>query len=63
MKIQQHYHHDSPFRFDLTVESKDLITHSTMTDLKDHQREMIKRELHKVGRIVEQLCVALREEK
>lgn len=58
MKIQQHYHHESGFRFEFSVESKDTETHAAMTDLPEHQKELIKTTLFQVGQIVDKLLVA-----
>lgn len=63
MKIQQHYHHESGFRFELSIESKDIETHAAMTDLPTHQRELVKTTLFQVGQIVDKLLVANKENK
>lgn len=63
MKIQQFYHHESGYRFELTVESKDIDTHSAITDLKDYQKEMIKNHLIQIGHVIDKLLVANRENK
>lgn len=59
MKIQQYYENDSPFRFEMSVESKDVETHSAMTDLPEHQRELIKTHMIQLGHIVNKLLVAI----
>lgn len=59
MKIQQYYENDSPFRFEITVQSKDVNTHSAMTDLPEHQRELIRNHMIQLGHIVDKLLVAI----
>lgn len=58
MKIQQFYHHESDFRFELTVESKDIETHAAFTDLPMHQKELIRTHMIQLGQVVDKLLVA-----
>lgn len=61
MKIQQHYHRESGFSFEISVESKDTETHVALTDLKDYHRDLIKTHMFQLGQLVEKLLVANRE--
>lgn len=58
MKITQHYHHESGFRLEISVESKDTNTHAALTDLKDYHKELIKTHLTQLGLVVDKLLVA-----
>lgn len=60
MKIQQFFHHESGFRYEITIESKDVQTHSAMTDLTEYQRELIKTHLYQVGKVTDIVVTARR---
>lgn len=59
VKIQQYYENDSPFRFEMSVESKDVNTHSAMTDLPEYQRELIRAHMIQLGHVINKLLVAI----
>lgn len=61
MKIQQFFHHESGYRYEITIESKDIQTHSAMTDLTEYQRELIKNHLNYVGVIADKVVVARKQ--
>lgn len=63
MKIEQHYHHESGFRFEISIQSKDVETHSTMTDLREDQRNLVKQKLNEVGIILDKLLVSVKNRK
>lgn len=58
MKIQQYYEENS-FRFEMSVESKDTNTHSVMTDLPEHQRDLIRTQMLQLGHVINKLLVAI----
>lgn len=63
MKIEQYYHHESGFRFEISIQSKDTITHATMTDLREDQRNLVKQKLNEVGIILDKLLVSVKDRK
>lgn len=61
MKLEKSYLYESGYHFVITIQTKDVETHSAMTDLPDYQRELILNALHHAGVIADKLLIAKNE--